>query len=146
MTTRKDILKINLIIVVNPTTYLWIFREFFFNGCRKLKRKTASSLILVGHVVFVLLIECRVIKGKIDLIFTWMFYRFRDHEYNELMPGGLNAHHFEFAFFMWSSFFVWKHYFAICCIQEFHHFFDSFIPWSCQDRISPYNFYTISTR
>ena len=31
-----------------------------------------------------------------------MFYRFRDHEYNELMPGGLNAHHFEFAFFMWS--------------------------------------------
>ena len=28
-----------------------------------------------------------------------MFYRFRDHEYNELMPGGLNAHHFEFAFF-----------------------------------------------
>ena len=102
MTTRKDILKINLIIVVNPTTYLWIFMEFFFNGCRKLKRKTASSLILVGHVVFVLLIECRVIKGKIDLIFTWMFYRFRDHEYNELMPGGLNAHHFEFAFFMWS--------------------------------------------
>lgn len=77
-----------------------------------------------------------------------MFYRFRDHEYNELMPGGLNAHHFEFAFFMWS--FSLLSLFENITLQSvvYKNFTisDSFIPWSCQDRISPYNFYTISTR